>query len=133
MAEESEGTLTMSSFKDSRHSATTPPTTGERRSGPALEAMHQFIRWLVPTVDRFPRQPKFLPGDRIQTTALTVLERLTEAMFTRSRLLDHTSTNLDKSQLPMLLSKTLGFNTHPGTASTAMPALPTTTTFTHTS
>ena len=39
---------------------------GERRIGPALEAM---LRWLIPTLGRFPRRKRFLLGDRIQTTA----------------------------------------------------------------
>jgi len=26
-----------------------------RRTGPAVEAMYQFMLWLVPTVERFPR------------------------------------------------------------------------------
>ena len=36
-------------------------------------------------MDRFPRSRKFLLGDRIQGTALDVLERLIEATFTRRR------------------------------------------------
>ncbi len=56
-----------------------------RRTGPALEAMYRFILWLVPTVERFPRRQKFLLGDRMQSTALDVLERLIEATYTRNR------------------------------------------------
>ena len=41
-----------------------------RQTGPALEAHYQFILWLVPTLERFPRSQKFLLGDRIQSTAL---------------------------------------------------------------
>jgi hypothetical protein len=37
--------------------------------------MYRFLLWLVPTVEKFPRSQKFLLGDRIQTTALDVLER----------------------------------------------------------
>ncbi|MBI3915625.1 MAG: diversity-generating retroelement protein Avd [Betaproteobacteria bacterium] len=55
------------------------------RTGPALEAMHRFVLWLIPTVEKFPRSQKFLLGDRIQTTALDVLERLIEATYTRGR------------------------------------------------
>ena len=47
--------------------------------------MYRFILWLIPTVEKFPRGQKFLLGDRIQTTALDVLERLIEATCTRSR------------------------------------------------
>src|SRR3954453_14385802 len=54
-----------------------------RRTGPALEAMYRFLMWLVPTVEKFPRSQKFLLGDRIQSTALDVLECLIEATYTR--------------------------------------------------
>ncbi|MGA2293280.1 diversity-generating retroelement protein Avd [Bradyrhizobium sp.] len=56
-----------------------------RRTGPALEAHQQFMLWLVPVVERFPRAQKFLLGDRIQSTALDVLEALIEATYTRDR------------------------------------------------
>lgn len=44
-----------------------------RRFGPALEATYQFILWLVPAVEKFPRSQKFLLGDRVQATALEML------------------------------------------------------------
>ena len=56
-----------------------------RRTGPALEAHQRFILWMVPTVERFPRSQKFLLGDRLQATALDVLEALIEATYTRER------------------------------------------------
>ena len=52
---------------------------GARRTGPALESTYRFVLWLVPTVEEFPRRQKFLLGDRLQATALDVLERLVEA------------------------------------------------------
>ncbi len=58
---------------------------GARETGPALEAHYRFLLWLVPAVDGFPRRQKFLLGDRIQTTALDVLESLVEATYTRQR------------------------------------------------
>jgi hypothetical protein len=56
-----------------------------RRTGPAIEAQQQFVLRLVPTVEKFPRAQKFLLGDRIQSTALDVLEALIEATYTRDR------------------------------------------------
>ncbi len=58
---------------------------GARNTGPALEAHYRFLLWLVPTVERFPRSQKFLLGDRIQGTALDLLESLVEATYTRQR------------------------------------------------
>ena len=56
-----------------------------RQIGPDLEAMNVFLRWLIPTVEKFPRSQKFLLGDRIQAAALDVLERLIEATYDRDR------------------------------------------------
>ena len=56
-----------------------------RSTGPALDAHYRFVTWLVPAVERFPRSQKFLLGDRMQTTALDVLERLIEATYTKRR------------------------------------------------
>jgi hypothetical protein len=56
-----------------------------RRTGPAIEAHYQLLNWLIPTVDKFPRAQRFLLGDRIQATALDVLEALIEATYTRDR------------------------------------------------
>ena len=50
--------------------------SSNRQGGPALEAMYQFLLWLIPAVEKFPRSQKFLLGDRIQNAALGVLERL---------------------------------------------------------
>ena len=58
---------------------------GARRTGPALEGMYRFLLWLVPAVEKFPRSQKFLLGDRIQSTALDVLEALIEATYTKRR------------------------------------------------
>lgn len=58
---------------------------GARTTGPALEAHYRFLLWLVPAVERFPRSQKFLLGDRMQRTALDVLESLIEATYTRQR------------------------------------------------
>lgn len=56
-----------------------------RRTGPALEAMYQFLLWLIPALDKLPRNQKFLLGDRIETTALDVLDALIAATYTRAR------------------------------------------------
>ena len=55
-----------------------------RQTGPALEAHRQFLKWLVPTVEKFPRSQKFMLGDRIQSAALDVLEALIDPLFPRS-------------------------------------------------
>ena len=56
-----------------------------RRTGPALEAMYQFMLWVVPTIDDFPRARKFVLGDRIENAALDVLDCLIAASYSRGR------------------------------------------------
>ena len=71
--------------------------------------MYGFVLWLVPTVEKFQRRQKFLLGDRLQATALDVLERLVEATYTRDR--RHlTAANLGIEKLRFLyrLAKDLG-------------------------
>jgi hypothetical protein len=49
-----------------------------KQSGIALEKAYQFMLWLMPTVEKFPRSQKFLLGDRMQGAALDIIERLVE-------------------------------------------------------
>ena len=73
-----------------------------RTTGAALEAHYRFVLWLVPAVERFPRKQKFLLGERIQTTALDVLERLIEATYTRRRSGHLAAANLGLEKLRFL-------------------------------
>lgn len=84
---------------------------GARRMGPAVEAMYGFLLWLVPTVEKFPRSQRFLLGDRIQTIALEVLERLIEATYSRSRaaLLDSANLGIEKLRFLFRLSHDLRY------------------------
>jgi hypothetical protein len=70
-----------------------------RHRGVALEKMHQFLVWMVPTVERFPRNQKFLLGDRIQSVALDVLERLIEATYSKQPKTALQSANLGVEKL----------------------------------
>jgi len=81
-------------------------TNNARRTGPALEAMYQFLLWLVPAVDKFPRNQKFVLGDRIETAALDVLDALISATYTRGRgsLLTDANLGLERLRFFMRLS-----------------------------
>jgi hypothetical protein len=78
-------------------------TDNTRRTGPALEAMYQFVLWLIPAVEKFPRKQKFLLGDRLQSTALDVLENLVEATYTRARERLLAAANLGLEKLRFLI------------------------------
>jgi 23S rRNA-intervening sequence protein len=78
-------------------------TDNSRRTGAAIEAHYQFLAWLMPTVEKFPRSHKFTIGDRIEVAALDVLEALIEATYTRDRLPHLRQANLGIEKLRFLL------------------------------
>ncbi len=84
-------------------SHTTKRPSGQRQNGPALEAMNVFLRWLIPAVEKFPKSQKFLLGDRLQATALDVLERLIEATYSRDRRAALAAANLGLEKLRHLI------------------------------
>ena len=65
-------------------------------------------------MERFPRSQKFLLGDRIQTSALDVLERLIEATYSKRRGGPLTGANLGLEKLRFLfrLARDLGYLDH---------------------
>ena len=74
-----------------------------KRTGPAVEAHYQFLTWLMPTIEKFPKSHKFTIGDRVQNTALDVLEALIEATYTKDRLQHLQQANLGIEKLRFLL------------------------------
>ncbi len=91
----------------SDHFAKSP--TGPRASGPALEAMYQFLLWLVPVLEKFPRSQKFLLGDRLQVQALAVLDQLIEATYSKDRIgyLRAANLGLEKLRFGVRMAKDL--------------------------
>jgi hypothetical protein len=41
-------------------------TDNSKRTGPAIEAHYQFLAWLVPTIEKSPKSPKFTQASRSQ-------------------------------------------------------------------
>ena len=78
-------------------------TDNSKRTGAAIEAHYQFILWLMAVVEKFPRSHKFSVGDRIQVTALDVLEALVEATYTKDRNQHLRAANLGIEKLRFLL------------------------------
>jgi hypothetical protein len=74
-----------------------------RRTGAAIEAHYQFLAWLLPTIEKFPKSQKFTLGDRIENIALDVLERLIEATYTKERTQHLRAANLGIEKLRFLL------------------------------
>jgi hypothetical protein len=49
----------------------------------AVEACHEMIVWMMPKLDRFPRNRRFTLGQQLETTLLTALESLVEAAYSK--------------------------------------------------
>jgi len=51
----------------------------------AVQSCHDLIRWLVPQLDKFPRNRRFTLGERLEQALLEVLELLVEAAYSRDK------------------------------------------------
>ena len=80
-----------------------PMADNAKRTGAAIEAHYQFLLWLGPLLEKFPKDKKFTIGDRIQNIALDILEELIEATYTRDRLQHLRRANLGIEKLRFLM------------------------------
>ncbi len=51
----------------------------------AVQDCHLLLEWLIPQLDKFPRQRRFTLGERIETGLLEVLEGLVDAAYSRRK------------------------------------------------
>jgi len=51
----------------------------------AVQLCHDLLLWLIPHLDKFPRNRRFTLGDRLEKTLLDVLERLIEAAYSQQK------------------------------------------------
>jgi hypothetical protein len=80
---------------------------------PVIREWYELMKWLMPKINKFPRDQKFLLGDRIQSLMLDVLDDLIEAKFRRDRLpmLDRVNIELEKLRFLLRLCFDLGLLT----------------------
>ena len=58
----------------------------ETRNTPqAVQDCHAILLWLIPHLDKFPRQRRFTVGERLETGMLAVLEQLVSAAYSRNK------------------------------------------------
>lgn len=72
---------------------------------------YDLLLWVVPVLAKFPRDQRFLLGDRIETGLLDILENLIEARYSREKvgLLKAANLNLEKQRFLFRLSKDLKY------------------------
>ncbi|MBI5408248.1 MAG: diversity-generating retroelement protein Avd [Nitrospirae bacterium] len=76
---------------------------------PAVTKLYDIILWLIPQVEKFPRDYKFTLGDRIVNNLLDSLELLIEAAYSKEKyhLLRKLNLQLEKLRFLIRLSKDL--------------------------
>jgi hypothetical protein len=85
------------------------PGRAGRTNVAAVEGAYQLVLWLIPVLDGLPRRQKFQLGDRLQGTALEVLDTLIEAAYSRDRaaLLQRANLGLEKLRFWLRLANDL--------------------------
>lgn len=77
----------------------------------ALTKLYDFMLWMIPKIEKFPRGQKFLVGDRIESLMLDILELLLDAAYSRQKQASLKTANLKLEKLRYLirLAKDLRF------------------------
>jgi hypothetical protein len=75
----------------------------------AITRLYDFILWMIPKLEKFPRSQKFLLGDRIESLMLDILELLIEASYSKKKqtTLQAANLNLEKLRYLIRISKDL--------------------------
>lgn len=69
----------------------------------AVTRIYQYLRWIIPKLEKFPRNQKFLLGDRIETLLLDILDLLIEASYSKQKYQALKKANLNLEKLRYLL------------------------------
>lgn len=77
----------------------------------ALTKTYDLILWLFPQISKFPRDYRYILGNRIENGLLDVMEQLIEARYTRDKagLLQSANLALEKLRYLVRLAKDLKF------------------------
>ena len=68
-----------------------------------LTRTDDFIKWFLPKIEKFPRNYKFLFGDRLVKIQLDLLENLIEAYYQKDKLVKLRAANVELEKLRHLL------------------------------
>jgi hypothetical protein len=69
----------------------------------AITKLYEFILWIIPKLEKFPRNQKFLIADRIETVLPDVLDLLIEAAYSKKKATPLRSANLKLEQVRYLI------------------------------
>ncbi len=69
----------------------------------AITKTGDFMKWFLPKLEAFPRNAKFLFGDRIVALQLSLLEKLIEAYYGNPKLASLKAANIEIEKLRQLI------------------------------
>ncbi len=77
----------------------------------AITKLYDFILWMIPKLEKYPRSQKFLLADRIENLILDILELLIDAAYSKRKneVLRAANLKLEKLRYLIRLSKDLKF------------------------
>jgi hypothetical protein len=73
----------------------------------ALTKTYDLALWLLPQIGKFPKDYRFIFGDRIENCLLEVLEKLIEARYTKDKAAILASVNISLEKLRYLSSMSM--------------------------
>jgi hypothetical protein len=75
----------------------------------AITKLYDYLLWMIPKLEKFPRGQKFILADRIENLALDILDLLIEAAYSRKKddLLRRANLQLEKLRYLVRLAKDL--------------------------
>ncbi len=69
----------------------------------AITKLYDFILWIIPKLEKYPRSQKFLLADRIESLMLDILELLIDAAYSKKKDKALRSANLKLEKLRYLI------------------------------
>jgi hypothetical protein len=76
---------------------------------PIIRAFHDFAVWFIPKIVKFPREHRFVLGERIERQLYAILENLIRAKYSRERkaILEQVNLDLEVLRFQVRLAKDL--------------------------
>ena len=86
----------------------------ERAELPIFTLWLQFLEWLLPTTEKFPKRARFTLANRIDNLALDIVEDLVEARYSRDKaaILRRINLRLERLRVLLRLSHRLQYLSH---------------------
>jgi len=91
-----------------------PQTTDKNKDLPIFVKWLDFLEWLLPVTERFPKRVRFTFSDRINQLSLDVVEDLVEARYAKNNknILERINLRLEKLRVLLRLSNRLRYLDH---------------------